>query len=128
MVRRLAAALTGVLFFAGFAFAVNRFALAAWPAYAEAFPTHSFTPGMLLARLVAAIAALLGSGFIAERLARGDRIAVVLAASALLLLGGSNHFTEPTWSHYPLWYHIAFTGLIAPSVVIGGNAARRVRS
>jgi hypothetical protein len=125
MIRRLAAALAGVLFFALIAFAMNRLALAAWPAYAGAFPSHGFTTGMLFARLVTAVAALVGAGFVAARFARGDRIAVVTAASALLLLGGGNHLTEPTWSHYPLWYHLAFIGLIAPCVLIGGRWRRR---
>lgn len=121
MVRRLGAALVGVLFFALFAFAMNRLALAAWPAYAEAFPSHGFTTGMLFARLATAVVALLCSGYLAARIARVERIAVMIAAGVLLLLGGENHLTEPTWSHFPLWYHLAFIGLIAPCVLIGGR-------
>lgn len=128
MVQRVAAALGAVLFFAGFAFAMNRLALAASPAYAEALPTHGFTSGMLFARLATAVVALLGSGYLAARIARGERIAVVMAAGVLLLLGGANHLTEPTWSHFPLWYHLAFIGLIAPCVVIGGRLQRRPES
>lgn len=121
MARRLAAALAGVVLFAGIAFALNRLALAAWPAYAAAFPSQNFTTGMLLARLATAVVALLGSGYLAARIARGERIAVVVAAGALLMLGGAVHLTEPTWSHFPLWYHLAFIGLIAPCVLIGGR-------
>lgn len=121
MARRIAAALAGVLFFACFAFAMKRLALAAWPSYAEASPSHSFTTAMLLARLAVGVVGLLGSGNLAARLARGEGMAVVVAAGVLLLLGGANHLTEPTWSHYPLWYHLAFIGSIAPCVVIGGR-------
>ena len=121
MVRRIAAALGAVLFFAGLASAMNRLALAVWPAYAEAFPSHNFSPAMLGARLVTAVVALLGSGIIAALISRSERIAVVIAAATLLLLGGTVHLTEPTWSHFPLWYHLAFLGLIAPCVLIGGG-------
>jgi len=124
MVLRLAAALAGVLLFVAFAFAMNRLALAVWPAYAEASPSHSFTTGMHLARLAAAVVALLGSGYVAARVARGERIAVMISAGVLLLLGGANHLTEPTWSHYPLWYHLAFVGLIVPCILLGGRSHR----
>lgn len=121
MIRRIAAALGALLFFANLAVAMNRLALAAWPAYAVAFPSQDFSPGMLAARLVTAVVALIGSGIIAAHIARGERIAVVIAAATLLLLGGAVHLTEPTWSHFPLWYHLAFLGLIAPCVLIGGG-------
>ncbi|MBA4766731.1 MAG: hypothetical protein H2049_03735 [Porphyrobacter sp.] len=124
MVRRFAAALAGVVFFAGFAFAMNRLALAVWPAYADVFQSHGFTTDMLFARLAAAVVALLGSGYLAARIARGERMAAVIAAGLLLLLGGANHLTEPTWSHFPIWYHLAFIGLIAPCVLIGGHFQR----
>lgn len=124
MIRRLAAVLAGVLFFVAFAFLMNRLALAVWPAYAEAFPSHGFTAGMLFARLATAIAALLGSGYLAARFAHGEKIAVMISAGVLLLLGGANHLTEPTWSHYPFWYHLAFIGLIGPCVLIGGRLQR----
>jgi peptidoglycan/LPS O-acetylase OafA/YrhL len=100
---------------------MNRLALVAWPAYAEAFPSHSFTTGMLFARLATAIVALFCSGYLAARIARGERTAVLIAAGVLLLLGGANHLTEPTWSHFPLWYHLAFIGFIAPCVMVGGH-------
>jgi hypothetical protein len=117
-----------VLCFAVIALAMNRFALAVWPAYAEAFPSQGFTTGMLLARLATAVVALLGAGYLAARIARGERIAVVIAAGALLLLGGAIHLTEPTWSHFPLWYHLAFLGLIAPCVLIGGRLRKGPQS
>lgn len=128
MIRRIAAVLGAVLLFAGLAFAMNRLALAAWPAYAEAFPSHNFTTAMLLVRLATAVMALLGSGYLAALIAGGERIAVVIAAGVLLMLGGANHLTEPTWSHYPLWYHLAFLGLIAPCVLIGGRLRKARRA
>lgn len=124
MVLRFAAALAGVLFFVAFAFLMNRLALGVWPAYADAFPSHNFTTGMLFARLATAIVALLGSGYLAARVARGERIVVAITAGVLLLLGGANHLTEPTWSHYPLWYHLAFVGLIVPCIFLGGRSHR----
>jgi hypothetical protein len=125
MIRRIVAAIAAVVFFAGFAFAMNRLGLAVWPAYAEAFALRGLTTGMLFARLATAVVLLLGSGFLAARIARGDRIAVMIAAGVLLLLGCSSHLNEPVWSHFPLWYHIAFLGLIAPCVLIGGRLKPR---
>lgn len=124
MVRRIGAVLAGVLVFAVLATAINRIVLAAWPDYAAAFPSQDFTTEMLLARLATALASLFGAGFAAARIARGDRLAVVIAAGALLALGGAIHLTEPTWSTFPLWYHIAFIGMIAPCVLIAGRWGR----
>jgi len=121
MVGRIAAVVFAVNFFAMLAFAMNRLALAVWPAYAEAAPAYSFSGGMLAARLAVAAAALACAGGFAALVARGERVAVVMTAAALLLLGGIIHLTEPTWSHFPLWYHLVFIGSIAPSVLIGGR-------
>lgn len=125
MGRRIAAVLGGVLVFAAIALTMNRLALAAWPAYAAAFPSQDFSPAMLLARLATALTALLGAGYAAARIARGERLAVILAAGALLLLGGAIHLNEPVWSDFPLWYHLAFLGMIAPGVLIGGGSRER---
>jgi hypothetical protein len=121
MIQWVAAALAGVMFFTGLAFVMNRLALGVWPAYAEASASHGFTTVMLFARLATAVVLLLGSGYLAGRVARGQRIAVIITAGALLLLGGSNHLTEPTWSHFPVWYYLAFIGLIALCMLIGGR-------
>lgn len=124
MLRRLGAALAGMLLFAVLATVINRIVLATWPDYAAAFPSQDFTTEMLLARLATALASLFGAGYAAARIARGDRLAVLIAAGALLALGGAIHLTEPTWSTFPLWYHIAFIGMIAPCVLIGGRWGR----
>ncbi len=121
MARRIVAALAGVLLFAIAAFAMNQLALTVWPAYAAAFPSRSFTTAMLLMRLSVSSVALVASGAVVAAIARSHYLAVIIAAAVLLLLGGSNHLTEPTWSHYPLWYHLVFIGSIGPCVVIGGR-------
>jgi hypothetical protein len=119
--RRIAAALAGVLLFAFAAFAMNRLALAVWPAYAVAYPSRSFSPAMLLARLSISCVALVASGAVVAAIARDHHLAVLITSAVLLLISGINHLTEPTWSHYPLWYHLVFIGSIGPCVVIGGR-------
>jgi hypothetical protein len=124
MARQVASVAAGLLFFAASAYAINLLALAAWPAYAAVYPERAFTTPMLLARLGVSTLALLGSGIVVAALARPKRLAVVIAAMVMLLLGGINHLTEPTWSHYPLWYHLVFIGSIAPCILIGGRLRR----
>lgn len=124
MARQIGAVSAGLLFFAGFAHLMNLLALGLWPAYAAAFPDRQFTEPMLLARLGTSTLALAGSGFVVAAIARSGCAAVLMAAALVLLLGTINHLTEPTWSHYPLWYHLVFIGLIAPCILIGGRLRR----
>lgn len=123
--RRLAAAAAGVVFFALFVVALNRVAVLAWPDYAQAFAARSYTAPMMAARLCIGAGGLIGAGYLAAMIARGDRLTVIMAAGLLLLLGGTIHLTEPTWSTFPLWYHLVFIGSIAPAVLIGGRLRGR---
>ncbi|MFM7349726.1 MAG: hypothetical protein ACKO01_09585 [Erythrobacter sp.] len=124
MTRQIGAVLAGVVFFAAFVVVLNRLAIASWPAYAAAFEADRFTFLMMVARLCIGAAGLLGAGFIVALIAPQAPIAIIMAAALLLLLGGSIHLHEPTWSSFPLWYHLAFIGSIVPAVLIGGRLRR----
>jgi len=124
MARQFGAVLAGTVFFALFVVAMNRVAIAAWPDYAAGFAVDRFTVPMMIARLCIGAAGLLGAGYVAAAIAPQAPLAVTMAAALLLLLGGSIHLHEPTWSTFPLWYHIAFIGSIIPVVVIGGRLRR----
>lgn len=121
MLRQFAAVLAGVLFFAVFVFALNRLAIIAWPDYGSAFGAQRFTASMMVLRLSIGAAGLLGAGYLAATIARPSRLAVLMAAALLLLLGGSIHLHEPTWSTFPFWYHLVFIASIVPAVLIGGR-------
>lgn len=122
--RQIGAVLAGVAFFALFVVTMNRAAIMAWPDYAAAFAVQKFTTAMMLARLGMGAGGLLGAGYLVAGLARPSRLPVVMAAGLLVLLGGSIHLHEPTWSTFPLWYHIGFIGSIVPAVLIGGRLRR----
>ncbi|WP_017663942.1 hypothetical protein [Porphyrobacter sp. AAP82] len=124
MRRLLAAVVAGVVFFALFVSLINRGAMLVWPAYGEAFPTNSFSSGMMILRLCMGAAALLGSGYLVAAISRVKHLAAIIAAGVLLLLGGTVHLNEPIWSSFPLWYHIAFIGSIVPAVLIGARLRR----
>ncbi len=118
--RQLGAVLAGVVFFAVIVIALNRVATMVWPDYATAFAGSRFTTPMMLVRLCMGAGGLLGAGYLVAAIARPSRLPVIVAAALLLLLGGSIHLHEPTWSTFPLWYHIVFIGSIMPAVLIGG--------
>jgi hypothetical protein len=124
MLRQFAAVLAGVVFFAVSVVALNRLAITVWPDYASAFAVSRFTVPMMIARLCIGAAGLIGAGYLVATIAPQAPLAVIMAAGLLLLLGASIHLHEPTWSTFPLWYHIAFIGSIAPAVLIGGRLRR----
>jgi hypothetical protein len=124
MARHFAAVVAGVVFFALFVALINRGAMMVWPAYAEAFPTNSFTAGMMILRLCMGAGALIASGYLVAAIAQAKPLAAIIAAGVLLVLGGTVHLSEPIWSSFPLWYHIAFIGSIVPAVLIGARLRR----
>jgi hypothetical protein len=124
MARQFASVIAGVAFFALFVVALNRVAMAAWPDYGSAFALGRFTVPMMLARLCMGALGLFGAGYLVATITPQAPFAVMSAAVLLLLLGGSIHLHEPTWSTFPLWYHLVFIGSIAPMVLIGGRLRR----
>jgi hypothetical protein len=94
-----------------------------WPAYEAAHPTRDFTLPMLIVRLVIGAAATLGAGALVWRMAGAAGRAVLVYGGLLLLANLFVHLREPTWSQYPVWYHIVFLGYLLPLTLLGGTFA-----
>ncbi len=93
----------------------------AWPGYALAFPTFTFSLGMLLARLVEGALCTLAAGAVAAWIGRRSsfRGAAVAMAALLLLFFVPAH--AMIWSHFPVWYHLTFLGSLAPLTLLGAR-------
>ena len=93
----------------------------AWPAYAVAFPTFTFSLGMLLARLVEGALCTIAAGAVAAWMGRrsSSRRAAVAMAALLLLFFVPTH--AMIWSHFPVWYHLTFLGSLAPLTLFGAR-------
>lgn len=94
-----------------------------WPAYEAAHPTRGFTFPMQIVRLVIGAVATLAAGALVRRLAGSVGWAVLGFGMSLLLLSLYDHLTEPTWSRYPLWYHLVYIGYLMPLTIFGARLA-----
>lgn len=121
-----AAVIAGAVLFAAFETVANLFAISFWPDYAAAFPNRAFTVPMMIARLIAGFAGVFAAGYAVQIIAQKNNRPVFWAALLLLLLASWNHFSEPTWSRYPLWYHLLFLAYILPGMMLGGWLNQRV--
>jgi hypothetical protein len=104
----------------------------AWPAYAVATSTLSFTLPMKIARLALSTLCTLLAGAIARRLSPARWLPVAVGC-VLIVLFLPEHYL--IWSHLPVWYHLTFLGSLIPLAVIGSrlvvrseNLARAVKS
>ncbi|MBS0377763.1 MAG: hypothetical protein JSS29_04695 [Proteobacteria bacterium] len=94
-----------------------------WPAYAAVERALTFTLGMQVARLLIAVAASLAAGFVAARVAPGDRSAAWISAIALLVLFLPEHIR--IGARLPLWYHLTFLLTLVPLMLVGDRLGRR---
>lgn len=122
MARAIGAIIAGLLLWAAIGGLLILVLRLTWPAYEAAHPARDFTFAMLIVRLMIGAAATLGAGALVQRLSiTSGRI--VLIFGTLLLLGSSFvHFQEPTWSKYPVWYHLVYLGYLLPLALLGGSA------
>lgn len=132
MLRGIGALIAAIVLWMVVATVVHRVMCVAWPAYAVATPTLSFTLPMKIARLALSTLCTLLAGAMARRLspARWLPVAVGCVLIALFL---PEHYL--IWSHLPVWYHLTFLGSLIPLAVIGSrlvvpseNLARALKS
>lgn len=124
LVRGLVAGCVAVLLVAVAGFWVLR---TAWPEYAAAEPSKSFTLSMLVVRLtlgalgtaVAAVVATLSSDY--------DRRAAWWLGG-LFLCGSLPVHLYSVWADYPLWYHVVYLGYLVPIAVLTGRGVRDKRT
>jgi len=89
------------------------------PGYSEVEKAMDFSLSMLSARLVLGAVASLTAGAVCVAIGRTARAAIYLFALLLLALFVPVHLN--LWAKFPLWYHIAFLGSLAPLVVLGAK-------
>ena len=119
MARRVGFALLGVAGFSAFHEVVFRLMAMAWPDYAAAAPTKSYTLIMLWARLVMGAAGAVGIGAAIGRLSR-DR-AVVTPLVIVITLGAAWVHLGPVWADYPAWYHALVILALGPLHGLGAR-------
>ena len=95
------------------------------PGYAdvEHAMTYTFTLNMQVARLVSGALASLVAGWVAARIARGDRRAGWWLVVALLALFIPVHYQ--LWDHFPVWYHLIFLASLVVATLAGAALVRR---
>jgi hypothetical protein len=121
--RNITAIVAGLLFWAAFGSLLIGAMRLFWPAYAAAHPMRDFTFPMQLARLVVGAVATLGAGALVRWIAGTGGRALMTFGILLLLANLFFHLREPTWSDYPLWYHLVFLGYLVPLTLFGGRLA-----
>jgi peptidoglycan/LPS O-acetylase OafA/YrhL len=82
--------------------------------------------GPLLAFLALSVGASLAAGWTAARIARTRVRGTVLVMGLALLVTGIG-VQASVWSRMPVWYHLAFLGLLLPVCLSGGRIRARSR-
>ena len=80
--------------------------------------------GPLLGILSLSVVCSVAAGLTAASIARERASAAVLVTATLLLVTGIG-VQIGMWYLMPMWYHLAFLGLIVPVCTAGGRLARR---
>jgi len=88
------------------------------PGYRAAEAALAFTLSMLLARLAVGALSSIGAGFVCAQVAGRSRKATYVLALLLVVLFIPVHYALR--ARFPLWYHLAFLGTLAPLVIAGG--------
>jgi hypothetical protein len=123
MMRKPLAAVAGLAAWFVVATVCDRALRLAWPRYAEALPTLSFSLGMLVARLVEGAASTIAAGAVVAWIARRGVAAPLAAGVLLLLLFVPTH--AMLWSRFPVWYHLVFLGSLVPLTLLGASLRGR---
>jgi hypothetical protein len=106
MGRNILGVVAGLVAWAVLAVAGNLALRAAWPAYAAAEPSMSFSLSMMIARLSLSSVSLIVAAWIAQRIARPFRYAAIAFGAVMLLAFIPIHIN--LWPKFPIWYHLYF--------------------
>jgi hypothetical protein len=88
------------------------------PNYVAAEAAMAFTLPMLLARLAVGGLSSIAAGFAFSYIAARSRKAVYVLALILVLFFLPVHYA--LLARFPIWYHVAFLGTLAPLIIAGG--------
>lgn len=93
--------------------------LQVWPAYSAVYPERAFTLSMQLTRLGVGAGLVIVAGWTVSAISRQNRQAVLWCAILPLIETVWVHLHEPTWSHYPPWYHFVTFCIPVPCALLG---------
>ena len=74
---------------------------------------------MLLTQLVFGTAVSVMAGALAAFIAGENSKAPLIAGCLLLLMGVAK--AVMSWHYVPIWYHVVFTAMLLPMVIVGGK-------
>ncbi len=95
------------------------------PGYSAGEAAMAFTLSMLFARLAVGAVSSIVAGFACAHIAGRSRQPTYVLALILVVLFVPVHYA--LLARFPLWYHVAFLGTLAPLTIAGG-ALRAPRS
>lgn len=119
MARAIAAVAAGLVIWTLIATLGNLAMRAAWPSYAAVEAAMSFTPEMMLARLLIGALSSLGAGWLAARIAYQNAGAIYTLAGILVAVFIPVHYG--LWEKFPLWYHTVFFTSLAVMPMLGAR-------
>jgi hypothetical protein len=119
MVRVIGSIVAGWAVFLLLGWLSNLLVLQFWPAYSAVFPERAFTLPMQLMRLAIGAALVIAAGWTVSALSRQNRPALLWCAITALIATVWVHLHEPTWSHYPVWYHFVSFCIPVPFALCG---------
>lgn len=119
MVRAAVAVLAGFVSWFVAATLGNLLVRALIPGYRAAETAMAFTLAMLLARLAVGLPSSLIAGLACSWAGQRSRAALYALAALMLVFFLPVHYQ--LWARFPLWYHVAFLGTLAPLIILGGT-------
>jgi len=122
MTRAILAVVAGLVVWMVVATLLNFGLRAGLAGYSLAEPTMTFTLGMKVARLILGALASLAAGAAAGLIAPSKTGPRWVLGGIILALFIPVHIQ--LWAKFPLWYHMAFLGTLAPLVALGAALAR----
>jgi hypothetical protein len=105
MLRQIGGVVGGVVVWFLIANVGNHVLRVTWPGYSEVEVAKTFTPGMLIARLLLGAISSLCAGFVAVWVTNRSMFAIKSLAGLLLIM-----FLPviTLWERFPPWYHVVF--------------------
>jgi hypothetical protein len=123
--KTLAALLSGYILWTALWFAGNAGLRAVGVLSGDTTQPLRATLPLLALLLVALVCSLLG-GYVCAAVSRSSSTRPIAVLGFLLFATGC--FVQSTvWHLMPLWYHLAFLGLLIPATLVGGAVFRRIR-
>lgn len=96
------------------------------PTYVAAEAVMAFTLPMLLARLTVGFFSSLVAGFACSYVARQSRKAIYVLSVIMVVFFLPVHYN--LLAKFPIWYHVAFLGTLAPLIILGGTLRGRLQT